>query len=160
MKAGSTLGFHFAHQYAHTEGTANERLPHALKCIDVVLFTIFHALDLTAHVRPVLEDKFSEYDDSDEEHESTLSTVITRAVQEFWPLMIDSGEIGGLSHDQVSIDHPDRPEQTFVLRSVNFGDGMKNEITGQIRDFWGGYEIFVNVKWLNEKHDYEIAIAY
>ena len=71
--------------------------------------------------------------------------------------MIDSREIGGLSHDQVSVDPP---EQTFVLRWVNVGDGMKTEIAGQIRDFWGGYEMFINVKWLNEAHDHEVAIAY
>jgi hypothetical protein len=39
MKNGGTLGFHCAHQYAHTDGRANQRLTHALRGMDVVLFT-------------------------------------------------------------------------------------------------------------------------
>ena len=71
--------------------------------------------------------------------------------------MINSRELGGLNHDQVSAE--DRP-QTFRLRSVNFGDGSSTDIAGQIRDFWGGYEMFVNVRWLDEEGDHEIAMAY
>ena len=62
MKNGGILGFHCAHQYAHTDRTANQRLPHALKGIDVVLFTIFRTLGLTVHVRPILDKEFSEDD--------------------------------------------------------------------------------------------------
>jgi hypothetical protein len=62
MKNGGILGFHCAHQYAHTLcGTYNyPRRAHALKGIDVFLVTIFRTLGLTVHLEPVPEGDLSE----------------------------------------------------------------------------------------------------
>ena len=107
-------------------------------------------------MRPVLEDEFSEDSDTYEEDK-----VITRAAQEFRPLMIDSRE-GGLSHDEVSpVDPPlDIWASPHRVPQLNIGDGGGAECWRQIREFWGGYEMFVNVRWLNEPGDHEIAMAY
>lgn len=52
---GGTLGFYCAHQYAHATNDANNRLPWALKGVDVVIFMVFQSLGLEVRVRPVME---------------------------------------------------------------------------------------------------------
>lgn len=123
MKSGEILGFHCAHQYAHTDGIANQRLPHALKGIDVALFTIFRALGLTVHVRPVLEEEFSEED-------IHPRGIITRAASEFRDLI--------------------------VIGEENAGDREEHEIA----HYWGSYDIFQRMKWLNEQASKEVAIPF
>lgn len=141
MKQGGTLGWHCTHQYAHTNGTANQRLPHALKGIDVVLFTIFRALGLKIHLKPVLDEEFSEEEDQhnwerkeDPDYVSTAEST-TRAATEFREIVIVGEESGG---------------------------EMENV---EIAQFWGRsattpYEIFKHVKWLNEGVEKEVAMAF
>ena len=101
MKNGGVLGFHCTHQYAHTNGTANRRLPHALKGIDVVLYSVFRSLGLKVHVRAVLEEEFSEEENSDlrwsdrsNEYVSQKET-ITRAAAQFRKTVMRSEESAG-----------------------------------------------------------------
>ncbi|KAN0098474.1 hypothetical protein V8E51_014137 [Hyaloscypha variabilis] len=64
LKNGGILGFHCAHQYPNSEvGTYfYPRLPHALKGIDAVLFTIFRSLGLAVRIWPVSEGRVSKED--------------------------------------------------------------------------------------------------
>jgi hypothetical protein len=101
MKTGGVLGFHCTHQYAHTNGTADRRLPHALKGIDVVLYSVFRSLGLKVHVRPVLEEEFSEEENSDlrwsdrsDEYVSQKQT-ITRAAPHFRKTVMRAEESSG-----------------------------------------------------------------
>jgi len=100
MKKGGTLGFHCAHQYAHTNNTANKRLPHALKGIDVVIFTIFKSLGLKTEVRPVLDEEFNEeerdYGDEnfDDYAYQSKGKIFTRALPEFKEIVIKGEEAG------------------------------------------------------------------
>lgn len=111
MKNGGILGFHCTHQYAHTDGTANRRLPHALKGIDVVLYSVFRSLGLKVHVRPVLEQEFSEEEntekrwDKPDEYESESKT-ITRAAPTFRKTVMRAEESYGEVEDyDVSLDY-------------------------------------------------------
>lgn len=95
MKSGGVLGFYCTHKYAHTDGTANERLPHALKGIDVVMFTIFRALGLAVHVRPILDVEFHENgsdNDSSEDEDRIPADTITRAGTEFRDIVMFADE--------------------------------------------------------------------
>jgi hypothetical protein len=119
MKNGGILGFHCAHQYAHTDRTANQRLPHALKGIDVVLFTIFRTLGLTVHVRPILDKEFSEDD-------FLPASRITRAALEFRAMKI-VGEDTYWELDNNEVRH------TTSSRELNWGDcGTDCRILGRI----------------------------
>jgi hypothetical protein len=119
MKNGGILGFHCAHQYAHTDRTANQRLPHALKGIDVVLFTIFRTLGLTVHVRPILDKEFSEDD-------FLPASRITRAALEFRAMKI-VGEDTYRELDNNEVRH------TTSSRELNWGDcGTDCRILGRI----------------------------
>jgi hypothetical protein len=148
MKNGGVLGFHCAHQYAHTDGMANQRLPHALKGIDVVLFTIFRTLGLTVHVRPILDKEFSE-------DEFLPASRITRAAPEF-PAIKIVGEDTYWELDDNEV------RDTTSRRELNWGDGGTAEIAEQVAEFWGGYEIFKDVLWINEQVDGkgEVALAF
>ena len=53
MKGSGIIGFHCTHQYAHTDSTANRRLPHALKGIDVVLYSVLRSLGSKVQSVPV-----------------------------------------------------------------------------------------------------------
>lgn len=119
MKNGGILGFHCAHQYAHTDRTANQRLPHALKGIYVVLFTIFRTLGLTVHVRPILDKEFSEDD-------FLPASRITRAALEFRAMKI-VGEDTYWELDNNEVRH------TTSSRELNWGDcGTDCRILGRI----------------------------
>jgi hypothetical protein len=131
MKNGGILPFHCAHQYAHTDGTANQRLPHALKGIYVVLFTIFRTIGLAVHVRPILDKEFSEDD-------FLPASRITRAAPEFRAIKI-VGEDTFWELDDNEVRH------TASSRELNWGDGGTAEIAEQIAEFWGGYQIFKDV---------------
>jgi hypothetical protein len=100
MKNGGILGFHCTHQYAHTNGTANRRLPHALKGIDVVLYSVFRSLGLNVHVRPVLEVEFSEEENAEKEWSKPdeyekQSHTITRAAPDFRKMVMRAEESAG-----------------------------------------------------------------
>lgn len=104
MKNGGVLGFHCTHQYAHTNGTANRRLPHALKGIDVVLYSVFRSLGLKVHVRPVLEEEFSEEENCEKEYNNpdeykSESGIITRAAPEFRKIVMRQDESYGEVED-------------------------------------------------------------
>ena len=109
MKNGGILGFHCTHQYAHTNGTANRRLPHALKGIDVVLYSVFRSLGMKVHVRPVLEEEFSEEENVEkrwmqaDEYVSQRHT-ITRAAPQFRKtVMRANGSAGDVENYDVSL---------------------------------------------------------
>ncbi|KAH6680481.1 hypothetical protein B0J14DRAFT_648860 [Halenospora varia] len=140
LKSGGTLGFHCSHKYAHTDGTANVRLPHALKGLDVVMYTIFKKLGMKVHVKPILEEEFSEGEDEegndlpnryDEDYVKTSHT-ITRAAPEF--------------------------RETRFIGEESGGDVEEYEIA----KFWKPYEIFKHVKWLNnaDAKANEVAMAF
>ncbi|TVY39200.1 hypothetical protein LSUB1_G003079 [Lachnellula subtilissima] len=138
MKKGGMLGFHCAHQYAHTNNTANQRLPHALKGIDVVIFTIFRSLGLKTQVRPVLDQEFNEgerdYNDAEfnEEEYEKSSKNLTRALPEFKEIVILGEEAGFEPEDFELAKH------------------------------WGKYDLFEHVKWLDQgdKKNNEVAMAF
>jgi hypothetical protein len=64
LKNSGILGCHCAHQYSDSEVGRYfyPRLPHALKGINAVLFTIFRSLGLAMHIWPVSEGRFSKED--------------------------------------------------------------------------------------------------
>ncbi|TVY47844.1 hypothetical protein LOCC1_G002936 [Lachnellula occidentalis] len=141
MKQGGMLGFHCAHQYAHTNNTANQRLPHALKGIDVVIYTIFKSLGLETQVRPVLDHEFNEdWADWSDVHFNELeyersAKDFTRALPEFQEIVI-IGEPGF---------EPGFPPRDFELAT-----------------HWGKYDLFKHVKWLDQgdKRNNEVAMAF
>ena len=54
MPKGGTIDFYCRHAYAHATQDHNVRLPHALKGVDAVFYSIFHVLGFKAVVRPVM----------------------------------------------------------------------------------------------------------
>jgi hypothetical protein len=110
MKKGGILGFHCTHQYAHTDGTANQRFPHALKGIDVVLFTIFRSLNLKVHVRPVIDETFSSEEEGEDRYNRpdgyvSKADTITRAAPEFREIVIIGEETTYLEEDSAVSSH-------------------------------------------------------
>jgi len=120
MKNGGILGFHCAHQYAYTDETTNQRLPHALKGIDVVLFTIFRTLGLTVHVRPILDKEFSEDD-------FLPASRITRAAPEFRAIKI-VGEDIYWELDDNEVRH------TASSRELNWGDAEQLRLRNRLQN--------------------------
>jgi hypothetical protein len=80
---------------------------------------------------------------------------ITRAAPEFRSIRI-VGEDTYWELDDNEV------RDTTSSRELNWGDGGTAEIAEQIAEFWGGYEIFKDVLWINEKADGkgEVALAF
>jgi len=66
MPDGGILGFHCCHKYVHNNGTAYQRMPFALKGIDVAIFSVFSDLGLSVLVRPMILLEDEEYYDGEE----------------------------------------------------------------------------------------------
>lgn len=59
---GGVLGVYCSHKYAHTNGSAERRLPSALKGVDFAVYAAFRALGLAIKVEPILDDSWG-FDD-------------------------------------------------------------------------------------------------
>jgi hypothetical protein len=64
MHEGGTMGFYCSHTYAHNRAKTESLMPYALKGVDAILFSVFHALGMKVTVRPILgQEGWEEYEE-------------------------------------------------------------------------------------------------
>ena len=124
---GGVLGFYCGHEYAHTDISAKDRLPFALRGVDVAIYTVFRALGLSIDVRPILVDERFSYDFLDENcylvgkefHKRRLATTGAYYDDNDWDKTMDDEWPHERISDIVWVNHPEYGELAWARPVVS-----------------------------------------
>jgi hypothetical protein len=97
---GVILGFYCGHRYAHTNSTANARLPAALKGVDGALYSVLKHLNIEVSVRPIMGPNAYDYEDFDDyddlegsETEEDESRATLRVCRDFLSIQVVDDQV-------------------------------------------------------------------